>query len=808
MKFSINEITNAVKPTEFKLSFKKLLIKSVETDTRKIGDLESDKKLFIAIIGKNYNAHNFIEKAIEKGVKNFVLSEKYNFKTEVNVWYVNNTVDALQALAIVHRNKFELPVIAITGSNGKTIVKEWLYFLLKDKYKIVRSPKSYNSQIGVPLSILKINEQHTLGIFEAGISQVGEMEKLERIIKPQVGILTNIGSAHDEGFESREQKLQEKLKLFVNSFGIITNEFLSKKLSQNVREYLGFIVVPSPKITISKNTNSTSFFLKQDNFKVKFNIPFTDEASIENAKICATYMAMSKKDFSDFEYLPKVSMRLELFDGPNNVKIINDTYNADLDSIRIALDFLVKNATKKRSLILSYLTNLENDVFLKKELKKLLLKTKLNKFITVGEEWKNIEADFKNLSKKYHNFSSKEELVKSFKLLNINNESILVKGERKYDLQKVSEQLTTKKHETVLEINLDAIVNNLNYYKSKLNKKTKILVMVKSFAYGIGAFDLAKLLEHQNIDYLAVAYLDEGIELRKAGIRLPIMVMNTNLYQFKNCISYNLEPVIFDVSSLQNWIISKEFNKDLPLHLKINTGMNRLGIDESEILELNSLIQSNSLNIKSVFSHLVEAENVKNKVFTLNQFASFDKVKQQLKPNLPQQTFFHILNSSGVLNYPKFQLDMVRLGYGVFGYANDKNLIHCLTFKTFISQLRIVEKGSTVGYGNNFVLKSKRVVATIGVGYADGIMRKAGNGNFAVSIKGKSYPTIGNICMDMCMIDLGENVDDITTNDEVIIFNAAHSIEILAQSCETISYEIMTNISQRVKRVYWQEELS
>lgn len=811
MLLSSEEIAEIINAKKVVLNAKGLQVKRLITDTRKLSN-SNENTLFIALKGKNHDAHNFLEQAYQAGVRNFIVEKKTDLK-DASLWIVDNTVKALQDLAIHHRSKFpKLPVIGITGSNGKTIVKEWLNYLLKHDFNIVRSPKSYNSQIGVPLSVLNIKKKHELAIFEAGISEMGEMEKLQKIIQPNIGLFTHLGSAHAIGFESKKEKFKQKLNLFKEIKQLVIDEKLINHFSDVVlpaQAEVNKFGVPFEIHHIDKRNNSTQIDFTLNKERRIINVNYLDEASINNIKHCLSIIALIKPDFNNwklFETLPAISMRLELKKGINNTKIINDAYNADLDSLKIALDFLNQQSNKNKSLVLSELSFMKDSFDLRANIMDLLTNQQLNKLVTIGTAWDSMKTRLSIENFDYFNYPNLEELISDLKSLNFNNETVLVKGERTYSLEQLIEVLSEQKHETVLEINLDAIRNNLALFRSKLDFGTKVMVMVKSFAYGAGAIELAQLLEYQKVDCLGVAYVDEGIELRKAGITLPIMVMNCNYTQFQTCIQFNLEPVIYCFEQLNNWLKHTAYTDVLPLHIKVNTGMNRLGFDETDIPDLLEIIDEYKPNIQSMLSHLSASDSSKNKLFTLTQLRLFKKICNEFELVLERKIVKHILNSNGVLNYEDHQFDMVRLGLGLYGYIKNDALVHCLTLRTFITQIRKVEPGEYIGYGLKKAIQKNKYIATIGIGYADGLMRKAGNGNFNVWINGKTYPTIGSICMDMCMIDLGDNPHKVSLNVEVIIFSPDHSIELLAKSCGTISYEIMSNISQRVERVYWQEQ--
>lgn len=789
------------------------VIDNVSIDSRSLQN--NTGTLFFALSGQNRDGHFYIKELIGKGVANFVVNHiPEDVKGKANFFAVENTLKALQDFARYYRRLFNFPVIAITGSSGKTIVKEWLNYLLSPDYNIIRSPKSYNSQVGVPLSVIGINEKHNLGIFEAGISLPGEMEKLEPIIYPEIGILTNIGTAHDEGFESRQHKIQEKLKLFKNV------KLLIYKRSADVDALLAtelktfswsFEPGADVQVTAQKNNGSTTLKI---NYKADFEvtIPFNDDASIENAINCM--MVLMHFDYDEeiikqrMAGLYPVELRLQVKNGINGCTIIDDSYNSDYQSLKIALDFLEQHKThEKKTIILS-------DVFqsgfgtseLYSKVAQLLAGHKVSQVIGIGETISRELVDFPN----FYGYKMTQEFLTHYKASAFENETILIKGARSFRFDEIVAYLEEKTHETVLEINLNAIVHNLNFYKSRLKPETKVMVMVKAFGYGSGSYEIAKALSHQKVDYLGVAFADEGIALRNAGITTPIIVMNPESSAFAAMIAYDLEPEIFSIKELKAFIsIAQQKNLySYPVHIKLDTGMHRLGFEEHQLEELITLLKNNNLiNIKSIFSHLSSSDVPQYRDFTLGQIAKFEEWSGRLMQELKIKPIRHILNTSGIYNFADAQYDMVRLGIGLYGIGNDETertyLQNVGTLKTIILQIKEIEAGESIGYSRRFIASEKIKIATLPVGYADGIRRAWGNEKGYVMINGKKAVITGTISMDMMMVNI--TGIDCREGDTAIVFGTAPTVIEMAEAIGTIPYEILTSISQRVKRVFYRE---
>ena len=773
--------------------------------------------LFFALVGPNNNGHNYIAELIQKGVHNFVVhSIPDNLKGKANFLVVENTLDALQKFAGYYRNLYHFPVIGITGSNGKTIVKEWLNFLLSPDYSIIRSPKSYNSQVGVPLSIISINENHNLGIFEAGISTTNEMSKLAQIIKPTIGILTNLGSAHDEGFANFEEKIKEKLGLFTNAEILIYKKakVIDAFFNSNLKTFTWSLNDSSADVFISQKSLSDKTILEVNYSGEKFEvtIPFKDDASIENAINCLMVLLYLKYDTSviqnRLELLYPVEMRLKVKTGIHNCTLIDDSYSSDFQSLKIALDFLESQKQHaNKTIILSdiFQSGLSNDDLYSK-VSELIVSNKINRVIGIGETITNYKNKFVNCI----TYKNTEAFIADFNTHNFSNETILIKGARLFEFEKIVHLLEEKTHETVLEINLNAISHNLNYYKSKLKPTTKIMVMVKAFGYGNGGFEIAKLLEHHHVDYLGVAFADEGITLKNAGIKLPIMVLNPESTSFSAIIQHQLEPEIYSLKGLNSFLQIAKSNQleNYPIHIKLDTGMHRLGFEQENIEALIAILKNNkSVKVKSILSHMATSDSMDNRDFALYQIQLFEKLSSKIISELNITPIRHLLNTSGISNFSEAQLDMVRLGIGLYGVSNDPQeqrfLENVGTLKSIISQLRVINEGESVGYGRRFIAQKKSMIATIPIGYADGISRHWGNGVGFVTINGQKATITGSICMDMLMADVSEI--DCHEGDQVVLFGENPTVSFIAEKLGTISYEILTSISQRVKRIFYRE---
>lgn len=799
-----------------------IFIDHISIDSRSLQN--GSQTLFFALSGINNDAHLYIPELIEKGVQNFVVQYiPDNYEGKANFLVVNDSLEALQEFAGYYRDLFNFPIIGLTGSNGKTIVKEWLNFLLSPDYNIIRSPKSYNSQVGVPLSVIAINEKHNLGIFEAGISTVNEMVNLEKIIKPNIGVLTNIGSAHDEGFENLEQKIKEKLQLFKKSKIVIyqKNELVDQCLVDFSKENFlserklfswSFSDKTADVFVLKKEIKNDITVIKYEYKSEIFNleIPFQDSASIENAISCLLVLLYFQYDSATIQnrmqMLYPVEMRLEVKNGINNCSIIDDSYSSDFQSLKIALDFLEsqkKNASKTVILSDIFQSGFSNEELYSK-VAQLISDNKINRVIGIG----TTISSFKDKFPKSSMFQNTAEFTANFESLNFANETILIKGARSFQFEEIVTLLEEKTHETILEINLNSISHNLNFFKSKLASDVKMMVMVKAFGYGNGGLEIAKLLEHHKVDYLGVAFADEGISLKNGGIKLPIMVLNPESTSFASIIQYQLEPEIYSIKGLNAFLkIAREKNlKDFPIHIKLDTGMHRLGFEANTIDELIATLKGNStVRIQSVLSHLATSDDMNHYDFVISQINLFEKLSSKLMTELNVNPIRHILNTSGISNFPSAQFNMVRLGIGLYGVSNDaseqKYLENVGTLKSIISQVRTIPAGDSVGYGRRFMAEKETKIATIPIGYADGISRLWGNGIGYVIIKNQKAPITGSICMDMLMVDVSKI--DCKEGDSVIIFGENPTVIEIANALKTIPYEILAGISQRVKRVFF-----
>jgi alanine racemase len=822
MKYSVTQIAKIVDGELVASNNKQLVVTSVITDSR-VSHIKSEE-LFIALTGENFDAHQFTENVYQKGGRIFLLAKLPKIIHADAVYIlVKNTLKALQQLAAYHRKKFNIPVLAITGSNGKTVVKEWLSQLLQQKYNVCKSPKSYNSQVGVPLSVLLLEENHQLAVFEAGISKPGEMEQLERVISPTMGVLTNIGDAHQANFSSKIEKLNEKLKLFkqVEILYFLQDEFLTKeKIQPSIPKTkliaIGFNSKQNPDFLVEVSQNRLKFTHKNKMFA--YTLPVTDEVSVKN--IALTLAVTVHQNWLDKEELEKslpllepVSMRMELIKGRQNITIINDAYNYDLTGLQHALQFAWMNRQNKPlSLILSdFIEHGENNAQMAEKIAGLVNNYQINKLIIIGKELPRYKAVFN--ANEILFIPSTEAFLETSVIDTLANQTVLVKGARKFRFEKIIRTLQAQTHSTRLEINIEALRHNFQYFKSKLKPKTKIMVMVKAFAYGAGADEISHLLEGLNADYLGVAYTDEGVKLRKAGVTTPIMVMNPEPETFETLITHQLEPEIYSFRILNLFIEALKVAKTslpYPVHIKLDTGMHRLGFEKDDIQHLKQQLTkySNIIEVKSIFSHLTSTDNPKHDEWTEQQYNLFIEMYNEIAENLTGNPLRHILNSNGIVRFPEYQLDMVRLGIGLYGFIADKKQVEYLqnvcALYTTVSQIKTIKAGETVGYDRAGKVSKTTQTATLAIGYADGLPRILSKTGITFSVKNKQAPVVGNICMDMTMIDV-TGISNIKEGDEVVIFNSVAQLEKIANLSQTIPYEILTSIPQRIKRVYLKE---
>jgi alanine racemase len=800
-------------------------IKHLLIDSRKL--IAPEQTLFFAIKTVSNDGHHYIDELYQRGVRSFVVAELPDFSIypQASFFHTKDVVDVLQKISSFHRKQFSYPVIAITGSNGKTIVKEWLYHLLQPFMEMVRSPRSYNSQLGVPLSIWQMDDSHELGIFEAGISLPSEMTRLQEVIQPTIGLITNIGAAHAEGFSGIDQKLQEKMELFSDVETMIyckdqveIDQFINSHSNFTVNKRLISWGKSDAADIVIKNIeekDSCSFFtvlIRQQVYS--FSIPFTDKIAQENIMHCfaASFaLGMQEKVLPRMMDLPSLSMRLEMKEGQHQSILINDSYNADLTGVKSAIEFLAtQKSGVEKTVILSDITGLSQhleDTY--KELALFLQSKKISTLYSVGDQFAQYAPYFIHAGIRTLNFKTTDELLADLHPSFFKDQVVLIKGARHYHFERVSQLLETKIHKTRLEVNLSAIAQNLKNYRAKLNPSIKVMAMVKAFSYGAGSFEIADLLQRNRIDYIAVAYVDEGVELRKAGIHLPIMIMNAEVDGFPALVEYDLEPEIFSIeqSIKFNAFLENEGINHFPIHLKIDTGMHRLGLDAEQVKQFLYLFSGNRYLIKSVFTHLVASEDPAQDAFTRQQLQLFEHISQEVQSAFDYPIIRHASNTAAIHRHPNAAYEMVRLGIGLYGVSSAKesiSLTEAVELKTTIAQIRKVKKGESVGYGRATILKNDTLVATIRIGYADGFPRSLGNGRGEVLIRGNMYPTIGNVCMDMTMIDLGAH-HQIQADDEVLIFGKDFSVKEFAQRAMTIPYEIMTGISSRVPRIYLSE---
>ena len=798
-------------------------IKWLLTDSRSV--TFPSETLFFAIKTERNNGHKYIQELYQQGVRSFIINElhdEFSKMSDAVFLKVDDTLVALQKIAATRRAEFSIPVIGITGSNGKTIVKEWLFQLLNEDYKIVRSPRSYNSQIGVPLSVWQLKEDTQLGIFEAGISMPGEMLKLEPIIHPTIGIFTNIGDAHNENFTDYRHKFREKLILFKNSEVLIycaDNHMVDEEIKAASSKATLIDWGRSDENTIYlkrilKEDTQTELEIVHQNVNLLFYVPFTDEASIENSMHCISLMLYLNYNMNIISErllkLESIAMRLEVKQGINDCLIINDSYNSDLNALNIAIDFLIQQASSKKlkkTIVLSdILQSGINPEQLYLKVAEIAKAKGINKIIGIGEEISKYSYLFNDIENYFFNDTDvflNNPLIGGFK-----QEAILIKGSRRFGFEKISHKLELIAHETVLEVNLNSLVDNLNYFRSKLHPDTKVMCMVKAFAYGSGSVEIAKTLQHHRVDYLAVAVSDEGAELRKSGIHIPIAVMNPEKSSFDVLFENNLEPEIYSFNLLREFIeaVGRQALTDYSIHIKIDTGMHRLGFDYEDIDILIGLLQkTNQVKVRSVFSHLAGADDTKFDEFTHKQIDIFQSCADKFKAAFSHDIMSHILNSAGIERFSEYQFDMVRLGIGHYGVSALPNihLPQVCTLKTIVLQTKTVKAGETVGYNRNGIVSKDKIIATLPIGYADGFNRKLGNGVGEVYVNKQRASVIGNVSMDLTTIDVTEL--GVREGDIVEIFGENITISEVAKKLQTIPYEILTGISRRVKRVYFSE---
>ena len=793
---------------------KNLQIHHIAFDSRNI--YSTLKTAFIAINTHKNSGEKYIAQAIEKGIK-IIISENFYSEYDGITWIiVENSVKFLQDLAHYHIENQPIKTIGITGSNGKTIVKEWLYQCLWNEFPTVKSPKSFNSQIGLPISLLQTSEKHQVGIFEVGISKPQEMKTLEEIFSPKIGILTHIGTAHSSNFENELQLIKEKLILFKNSEIIIyngDNEQVCKEIKTQYSDKklisFGLKTHNDVKIICDYKDRNQEILVQYFSEKLSFPANQRDEATLTNALavicILKEFGFTNEKIVEKINNLKAVEMRLESVNGVRNNLIINDSFNLDLDSLIIAYQFINQYNREEKTLVLSDIFDVKNDdISLYHKVAEITNQQNFKQIFLVGNQISRFQEKF---NAKTYTFSTTKELLESQQLNSIENQLILLKGARIFEFEKIKSHLELQKHDTVLEINLNAILHNINVHKSLLKPETKMCAMVKAYSYGLGGYEIAEFLQHHHIDYLGVAYADEGVDLRKNGITTPILVMNPEQGSYDVIIDYNLEPEIYSLRVLElfaNQLQLKGIQQKYPIHIKVETGMHRLGFKEHEIDELVENLKKYNVKVASIFSHLSSADVPEEDDYTMEQIHTFQRVSSKISEALGYQPIRHILNTAGITYYSDYQFEMVRIGIGMVGISANtkvkKQLQSAVTFKTVISQISEVKQGDSIGYNRKYKAEKDTRIATIPVGYADGIPRLIGNKKGFVGIQNQKVSIVGNICMDMLMVDL-QNIKA-KEGDEVIIFNGNPTLEEFSGYCQTIPYEVLTSISRRVKRIY------
>lgn len=795
-------------------------------DSRQLVD--AGHALFFALQSSRNDGHKYIGDLYEKGVRAFVVKkEPLEAMPDACFLIVPDTLKALQRLAAYHRTQFEIPVIGITGSNGKTIVKEWLSQIFNPDFSIVRSPKSYNSQVGVPLSVWQMDETHQLGIFEAGVSEPEEMMPLQGVIQPTIGVFTNIGQAHDENFISRAQKVGEKMNLFskvkqlvyCSDYPDIQQVIFRSGLPQKVKLFSWSRKSDDVELFVSSvksGEGSSEIVCRYHGRCLSFTIPFVDYASVENAIHCycvGLLIGLEPETLAArMQGLTSIAMRLEIKAGINNCTIINDYYNSDINSLAIALDVMNQQRQhKKKTLVLSDILQSGRDEFaLYAEIAQLLERKNVDMLVGIGD---SISRQAKHFGMESYFFPTVSEFLAHFPLSRFKNQTVLLKGARAFEFEQISLELQEKAHETVLEINFNNLVDNFNYYRSKIDPDTKLMVMVKAFGYGSGNLEVSNIMQFRRADYLTVAFADEGVELRRSGINMPIMVMSPEVNSYDNIIKYHLEPEVFsfrNLSFVERALKAQALPTSHPLniHLKLDTGMHRLGFSKQEIPELLERVKANPmLHVASVFSHLAAADNPDEDDFTLRQIHCFEEGSRMVVEAFPYKVLRHILNTAGISRFTQYQFDMVRLGIGLYGVPTcneDREALKAVvSWKTTINQIKDVPAGDSIGYNRHGHAEHDLRIGIIPIGYADGLSRLLGNGNGTFFVNGQPVRVVGDICMDMCMIDLSNVAAE--EGDAVVIFDEKHPVGDVAKACHTIPYEVMTGVSQRVKRIYFQE---
>ena len=810
--FNASEIGSIIRCNRQSVVDPGAIIEFVSIDSRQV--VHGRETLFIAIQGERTDGHKYLDDAWSKGVRNFIISSDADTSglADSNIYHVDDSIKALQDLAGHHRSKFDIPVIGITGSNGKTWVKEWLAQMLLPDLKVVKSPRSYNSQIGVALSLLRFREHHEIAIVEVGISRSGEMGRLSGIVRPDIGILTNIGDAHDAGFVDRIEKLQEKCGLFDGAKAVIFSAD-DELVSGGVKDYcsesqlIGWGSKPECALQVEASESDDILNYNFDGQSCTLEVPSTDEASRKNLLTCCTVLHYLGLKSDEVErraaILPPVNMRLEMHSLPGNCLLIDDTYSLDLASLEVGLETLNQHGLgRSRAVILSDVD--AQHAFDYRDIGHRLSAHGVDMVYGIGAQISLMDAVLPDSIRTQY-FKTVDEFIEARPWQGLLNTVYLLKGARKYGLEKVVEQMRLKSHSAVLEIDFNAMISNLRVFANKLGPHTQMIAMVKAAAYGSGTVEVGKFLEHNNVDRLCVAYVDEGVELRRAGVTIPIMVLNPDPSELAYALEFRLEPEVYNFAILEAALRAADISgQQLGVHIKLDSGMHRLGFMPAHVDRLAKMLKGQALlNVESVFTHLAAADDPAQDAFTRQQVSRFESMYEELASALGQRPDRHVLNSHGVLRFPEYQFEAVRLGIGLYGLGSyDGDALEPVhTFRARISQLRTIRAGETVGYGRSFSAERETVVATINAGYADGIPRLAGSCGYSVWINGHESPIIGRICMDMCMLDVTD-MPEVMVGDDVEIFGPHMSVDRLAECCQTISYEILTGISQRVPRIF------
>ncbi len=795
------------------------MVRHLLWDSRQLSTIQGT--LFFAIRGQNHDGHAFVDELYNKGLRLFVVEQDPEIAYADALYLkVDNSLKALQALGKRIRLDSKAQFFAVTGSNGKTITKEWLWRLMDGPQKVFRNPKSYNSQIGVPLSLWEMEDNTEVAILEAGLSMPGEMQALQKILGPKAGIFTNIGSAHGENFSNITEKVKEKLSLFTDSEYFVfpyddkdLKQVLYKQddLFQLKFKPWSFEAVPgcAQMEILQRKSDYCRFKFHWDDQSALFEIPFGDAASLENVGN-ALYLALIEgwpvAHLQDrLLQLAPVQMRLQMKRGREQSLLIDDSYNSDLESLRLALHFLDEHGRDRKKILV--LSDLLQSSFkgsaLYKQVLDIIQRFKLEHIYAIGPRLK--QYGLGDLPVSY--FDSTEAFIQELHRIDWRDRAILLKGSRPFRFERIDHRLSLKHHETVLEVHLDRLVHNLNYYRGRLMPEQKLMVMVKAFAYGSGSEEVARVLQFHGVDYLAVAYADEGVALRKAGVYMPIMVLNTESEALYEMMEYDLEPEVYSLHRLQEVAeIAQQSNKDLKIHLKLETGMNRLGFTEADLEELAQLLISNpKLRVQSCFSHLAASDDPGEADFTRAQISRFRKMSDFIEEGLDYSFMRHIANTGAIENYPEAYFDMVRLGIGLYGVAahpeEQEKLRAVSELKATVSQVKKVAKAESVGYGRTWYAEKDTRIAVVSIGYADGFPRSLSNGRGQVKIGSDLFPVVGRVCMDMIMVEIADA--EVNEGDEALIFGADLPIQKMAEAIGTIPYEVLTGISSRVKRIYY-----